>query len=92
MSLQSTCERHARLSLALVVEILNSGERMTSTKIRGDFKEVEGHVSRLLAIGEEFRSKDRDWSHMKNREDWGRNRSVRKRGSSAESVGNLGCR
>ncbi len=46
---------------------------MTSTKIRGDFKEVEGHVSRLLAIGEEFRSKDRDWSHMKNREDWGRN-------------------
>ena len=59
---------------------------MTSTKIRGDFKEVEGHVSRLLAIGEEFRSKDRDWSHMKNREDWGRNRSVRKRITAFSSI------
>lgn len=46
---------------------------MTTTNIRGDFKDVEGQIARLLAIGEEFRSKDRDWSHMKNREDWGRN-------------------
>lgn len=46
---------------------------MTTTNIRGDFKDVEGQIARLLTIGEEFRSKDRDWSHMKNKEDWGRN-------------------
>ncbi len=43
------------------------------TGIRGDFKEVEGQVARLLAIGEELRGKDRDWAHMKNKEDWERN-------------------
>nr|WP_300311585.1 hypothetical protein [Halomonas sp.] len=44
-----------------------------TTDIRGDFKEVEGKIARLLAIGEEFHGKDRDWAHMKNNEDWERN-------------------
>ncbi|MBA4501359.1 hypothetical protein [Marinobacterium marinum] len=46
---------------------------MTKADIRGDFKEVESQIARLLAIGEGFREKDRDWSHMKNKEDWERN-------------------
>lgn len=41
--------------------------------VRLDLKEVDAQISRLLAIGEAFRSKDRDWSHLKNKEDWGRN-------------------
>ena len=41
--------------------------------IRPDLKEVEGLISRLLSIGEEYRTKDQWWSHLKNNEDWGRN-------------------
>lgn len=41
--------------------------------LRADLKEVDAQISRLLAIGEAFRSKNRDWSHLKNKEDWGRN-------------------
>lgn len=44
-----------------------------TTDIRVDFREVEGLIARLLAIGEEFRSKDMNWAHMKNKEDWERN-------------------
>lgn len=42
-------------------------------EIRGDLKEVQELIARLLAIGENFRAKDRDWSHLKNKEDWDRN-------------------
>lgn len=38
--------------------------------IRKDLKEVEPLISRLLAIGEEYRNKDFRWSHLKNNEDW----------------------
>lgn len=38
--------------------------------IRGDLKEVEALISRLTSIGEEFRSKDQWWSHLKNNEDY----------------------
>ena len=48
--------------------------------VRADLREVEAEVSRLLAIGywllaigQAFQAKDRDWSHYKNKEDWGRN-------------------
>lgn len=41
--------------------------------VRADLKEVESEISRLLAMGKAFQSKDRDWSHYKNKEDWGRN-------------------
>lgn len=44
-----------------------------TTNIRVDFKKVEWQVARLLTIGEEFRGKDRDWAHLKNKEDWERN-------------------
>ena len=40
--------------------------------IRTDLKEVEGLISRLISIGEEFKSKDNWWSHLKNKEDWER--------------------
>mgnify|MGYP006977277686 FL=1 len=43
------------------------------SNVRADLREVEAQISRLLAIGEAFRTKDRDWSHLKNKEDWGRN-------------------
>lgn len=42
-------------------------------EIRRDLNDVEALISRLLAIGEEFRAKDDWWSHLKNKEDWGRN-------------------
>lgn len=38
--------------------------------IRGDLKEVEALISRLISIGREFRSKDKWWSHLKNNEDY----------------------
>ncbi|EOM7069715.1 hypothetical protein ACNCPD_003147 [Escherichia coli] len=38
--------------------------------IRGDLKEVEALISRLISIGSEFRSKDKWWSHLKNNEDY----------------------
>ena len=41
--------------------------------VRCDLKQVEAQIARLLAIGADFRAKDEDWSHLKNREDWGRN-------------------
>ena len=40
--------------------------------VRNDLREVEGLISRLLSIGETFRKNDKDWSHLKNREDWDR--------------------
>ncbi len=38
--------------------------------IRKDLESVAPYISRLLSVGEEFRSFDRDWSHLKNREDF----------------------
>lgn len=38
--------------------------------VRNDLRDVEGLISRLLSIGETFRKNDKDWSHLKNREDW----------------------
>ena len=43
------------------------------TNVRPDLRQVEALISRLLAIGDNFRAKDNDWSHYKNKEDWGRN-------------------
>ncbi|MEC4090155.1 hypothetical protein [Pseudoalteromonas rubra] len=40
-------------------------------KVRTDFEEVSGLISRLISIGEEFRVKDAWWAHLKNNEDWG---------------------
>jgi hypothetical protein len=40
--------------------------------VRADLKEVESLISRLILIGEEYRTKDKLWSHLKNNEDWGR--------------------
>lgn len=40
-------------------------------KIRTDFEEVSPLIGRLISIGDEFRSKDSWWSHLKNNEDWG---------------------
>ena len=40
--------------------------------VRNDLRDVEGLISRLLSIGETFRKNDKDWSHLKNREDWDR--------------------
>ena len=42
-------------------------------EIRPDLKEVDAFISRLLAIGRTFSSKDQNWSHLKNKEDWDRN-------------------
>lgn len=39
-------------------------------KIRGDLKEVEHLIARLISIGAEFARKDSDWSHYKNNEDY----------------------
>lgn len=44
--------------------------------IRGDLREVEPLISRLIAIGGEFHAKDRTWSHLKNKEDWSRIHSI----------------
>lgn len=41
-------------------------------EVRRDLYDVEPLISRLLSIGEEYRSKDMWWSHLKNNEDWGR--------------------
>lgn len=41
-------------------------------KIRKDLQEVEGLISRLISIGQEFRALDDRWSHMKNNEDFSR--------------------
>lgn len=38
--------------------------------IRKDLKSVESEIFRLLAIGDQFRSFDQDWSHLKNKEDF----------------------
>ncbi|MDH0144136.1 hypothetical protein [Aquipseudomonas alcaligenes] len=38
--------------------------------IRGDLKEVEALISRLISIGGEFRAKDKWWAHLKNGEDY----------------------
>lgn len=42
-------------------------------KIRADLKEVEGLISRLLSISEEYRKNVNLWSHFKNKEDWEQN-------------------
>jgi len=47
--------------------------------IRKDLKEVEGLISRLISIGEEFIAMDDRWSHMKNREDFSRVYSIEDR-------------
>jgi hypothetical protein len=47
-----------------------------SVTIRGDLREVEPLISRLISIGGEFYAKDRTWSHLKNKEDWSRIHSV----------------
>jgi hypothetical protein len=39
-------------------------------EIRGDLKEVEGLITRLVLFGGEFRSKDSQWAHLKNNEDF----------------------
>jgi len=39
-------------------------------KIRGDLKEVEHLIIRLISIGKEFEKKDSEWSHLKNKEDF----------------------
>ncbi len=38
--------------------------------IRGDLKDVEALISRLISIGGEFRAKDKWWAHLKNEEDY----------------------
>jgi hypothetical protein len=38
--------------------------------IRKDLESVAPYISRLLSVGEEFRTFDRDWSHLKNQEDF----------------------
>lgn len=38
--------------------------------VRRDLNQVEGLISRLLSIGEEFHKMDSRWSHMKNNEDF----------------------
>lgn len=38
--------------------------------IRKDLESVAPFISRLLSVGEEFRAFDRDWSHLKNQEDF----------------------
>ncbi|BCV41210.1 hypothetical protein [Shewanella algae] len=40
-------------------------------EVRRDLNDVEALISRLLSIGEEYRNKDKWWSHLKNNEDWG---------------------
>jgi len=40
--------------------------------IRKDLQEVEGLISRLISIGQEFGAMDDRWSHMKNKEDFSR--------------------
>lgn len=40
-------------------------------EVRRDLNDVEPLISRLLSIGEEYRNKDKWWSHLKNNEDWG---------------------
>ena len=39
-------------------------------KIRGDLKEVDHLIERLISIGSEFARKDSNWSHLKNNEDF----------------------
>lgn len=39
-------------------------------KIRGDLKEVEALITRMISIGNEFERMDSNWSHMKNNEDF----------------------
>lgn len=39
-------------------------------EIRKDLDSVAPYISRLLSIGEEFRTFDKDWSHLKNQEDF----------------------
>jgi len=39
-------------------------------EVRRDLIDVEPLISRLLSIGEEYRNKDKWWSHLKNNEDW----------------------
>lgn len=41
-----------------------------SMEIRRDFLAVETYISRLIAIGGEFSSFDREWAHLKNGEDF----------------------
>lgn len=38
--------------------------------IRRDLESVAPYISRLLSVGEEFRAFDKDWSHLKNQEDF----------------------
>ncbi|WP_312479437.1 hypothetical protein [Stutzerimonas nitrititolerans] len=38
--------------------------------IRKDLESVAPSISRLLSVGEEFRGFDKDWSHLKNQEDF----------------------
>jgi hypothetical protein len=59
--------------------------------VRADLKEVESEISRLLAIGKAFQSKDRDWSHYKNKEDWGRNIPQIKDGLKQAKVERIYC-
>ncbi|MEG5839461.1 hypothetical protein UXO68_02715 [Enterobacter mori] len=39
-------------------------------EIRKDLTQVTAEISRLVSIGEEFHSFDKDWSHLKNKEDF----------------------
>lgn len=61
------------------------------SNVRADLKEVDAQISRLLVIGEAFRSKDRDWSHLKNKEDWGRNIPQIKSGLKKAKVERVYC-
>lgn len=44
--------------------------------VRTDLREVEGYIHRLLSIGQDFGEKDREWGHLKNKEDWSRVYSI----------------
>ncbi|CAG9297454.1 hypothetical protein [Celerinatantimonas diazotrophica] len=39
-------------------------------EIRKDLESVAPYISRLISVGEEFRAFDKDWSHLKNQEDF----------------------
>lgn len=47
-------------------------ETKNTVNIRKDLEQVEGLISRLISIGQEFAAMDSRWSHMKNNEDFER--------------------